>query len=35
LKDPLIRKYGTEWYDELVSLIEQEEKPAKKSVKKK
>jgi len=22
LKDPLIRKYGQDWYDELVSKIE-------------
>ena len=31
LKDPLIRKYGVEWYNELVSLIESAPKaPAKK-----
>ncbi|MFZ6013285.1 MAG: DUF3109 family protein [Bacteroidota bacterium] len=31
LKDPLIRKYGEAWYEELVTLIEATEKPKKKS----
>jgi hypothetical protein len=29
LKDPLVRKYGEQWYGDLVRLIEENPKPAK------
>ena len=28
LKEPLIRKYGSEWYQELEQMLEQDQKPA-------
>jgi hypothetical protein len=34
LKDPLIRKYGADWYEELCTVIEQLPKTAKKASKK-